>query len=165
MSSISTNTERKARAARFKREAANPPPAPVKNFAHPGGKITTSDKDTALLKLLERKGKAGLALTEEQQQARRRLLSAKSAASDNTARGSDDSAQLAEAVGRMDLAAACGVPIRSAASDACRKLQKKIRQIEHLEERLGSGEALEANQHHKIAQKTELQRELSKLQG
>ena len=161
MSSISTNTERKARAARFKREAANPPPVPVKNFAHPGGKIVTSDKDAALLKLLERKEKAGIALTEEQQQARRRLLSSKTAASDN-ARAADSG--LSEAVGRLQIGPSCDVPVTSAASDACKKLQKKIRQCEQLEERLAAGEALEANQRAKIAQKAEWVSELSRLQ-
>ena len=46
---------REARAARFAAEAAKPPPPPPpKVLAHPGGKIVTSDKRTALLSLLAR---------------------------------------------------------------------------------------------------------------
>ena len=48
---------RRARAQRFKAEAKNPPPLPVRNFAQPGlaipgGKMVKSDKDVALMALL-----------------------------------------------------------------------------------------------------------------
>ena len=55
------------RAARFAREALDPPPVPEKRVAWAGGPIITSDRREALLKLLVRKAAQGVALTADQQ--------------------------------------------------------------------------------------------------
>ena len=57
------------RAARFAREALDPPPVPEKRVAWAGGPIVTSDRREALLKLLVRKAAQGVALTADQQRA------------------------------------------------------------------------------------------------
>ena len=59
-----TARRRQERKERFLREVNQPPPQPpAKKLAHPGGKIVTSDKERALLKLIARKQAAGEALS------------------------------------------------------------------------------------------------------
>ena len=62
-----SNTVLKSRALRFARETRKGPPAlPIKNVAHPGGNITTNNKNQCLQKLIERKMANGQKLTTEQ---------------------------------------------------------------------------------------------------
>ena len=59
-----------ARRQRFAREARAPAPAlPANRMAWAGGKISTSDKDECLRRLIERKQRAGEPLTAEQARA------------------------------------------------------------------------------------------------
>ena len=138
-----------ARRARFRQEAkAGPPPLPKRTFAHPGGKIVTSDKDAALRKLLERKLRAGEALSADQQRALNSLST-----------NIDLPAPAAAAVAPVE-------PKREPKAEAqkqMQKLRKTLHQIEELERRLASGGALEANQLAKLARKADVAAGLAAL--
>jgi len=160
--------DRRARASRLAREARNPPPVPKKQMAWAGGKMETSSREVALLKLLERKRTAGLALTDDQQRALASLkntdglkvcqpaiggivLKERSGASANLQ-------QLQRSSPLVKVEVAPGVD-RTIARDAvrmeARKLEKKVRECEDLERRAALGEALEQNQITKMGKKAE----------
>lgn len=160
--------DRRARASRFAREARNPPPVPKKQMAWAGGKMETSSREVALLKLLERKRTAGLALTDDQQRALASLkntdglkvcqpaiggivLKERSGASANLQ-------QLQRSSPLVKVEVAPGVD-RTIARDAvrleARKLEKKVRECEDLERRAALGEPLEQNQSTKMGKKAE----------
>jgi hypothetical protein len=175
--------EKRARASRFAREARNPPPVQKKQMAWAGGKIETSNPEVALLKLLERKSKAGLALTDDQQRAMASLRDVEGLKSSHPA--SADAA-LKERSGNLPhpqpapkqhqqrcataplvkVKVAPGVAqaiARDAVRPEARKLEKKLRECEDLERRVALGEALEQNQRMKIGKKAEWMRLLAAM--
>lgn len=150
---VDSNSAAKARALRFKREArAGPPPLPKREFAHPGGKIETSDKEECLRKLLERKARRGEALTADQVRAAE-------------AHGG--------AMAALPLQATTNVrpappppkqaPAAPPASKEARKLRKRLHEIMELERRVREGAVLEANQQAKLASKQQVAAQLEAL--
>jgi len=126
---------------------------PKKQMAWAGGKMETSSREVALLKLLERKRTAGLALTDDQQRALASLkntdglkvcqpaiggivLKERSGASANLQ-------QLQRSSPLVKVEVAPGVD-RTIARDAvrmeARKLEKKVRECEDLERRAALGQ-------------------------
>ena len=182
------HSARQARAARFKREAAKPPPPLPKNrMAHPGGKIVTSDKDKALAALMARKAAAGTTLTEAQRRAFAELnpkYMNRASTGGFIQRDIEDdwvlvvdpgAEQTATKSGAkaMELSAAISPPLEAApvlapgpSDDLWKKkraLRKKLHDIEVLEKRVEDGAVLQTNQKEKILQKAALQSELHAL--
>lgn len=173
--------DKRARAARFAREARNPPPMPKKQMAWAGGKIETSSREEALLKLLARKTKAGVALTEDQRRAMvdlqalqgssqgvastggKSVLGARSGSSANNlqqqprAKAASVKVQAAVELTVAASAARSSTVATGAARSEVRKLEKKVRECEELERRVAQGEVLEANLRAKMHRKAEWQ--------
>ena len=135
-----------ARRARFAREAANPPPAPVRTMAWAGGKMT-SNTEAALRKFVARKGDE---LSPEQLDAVAAARVVAAATKRPTVlRSSGDNVQRS--------AAQPAPPAKpSDAGKADAKLRKKIAEICALEQLALSGAPLEANQRAKLVRKQEL---------
>ena len=170
----------KARAARFKAEAKRPPP-PTPKFWAPGlptenvaratvfeHKVVKSDKDVALQKLIARKAKAGVSLTEDQKRALGSIgmsnanQEVRSGNSTNSSRQprKPNSKPVVSAAPKSQPSSAAGQTVGAAE----RKLQKKIRECEGLEAVLATGKQLEANQIAKMQGKATLIAELQRLQ-
>jgi hypothetical protein len=169
---------RKERAQRFKEEAKKGAPAlPKKTFAHPGGKIVTSDKDAALAKLFARKQAAGEALTEAQQRALDQM-NAQPAHIDSWVVEEPDGdswvvvdngkaalvEQTAQTANRATAASASAPeavkPADKSSDKRVRALRKKLRDIETLEERQREGAVLQQNQLGKLEGKSAIEEEL-----
>lgn len=160
---------KRARAERFKAEAKKPiPPVPRNRIAWSGGKLVTSDKEEVLLKFIQRKLAAGSELTAEQARAmsllrpanletenlplnpnggippRRTLLSATDSVSRETCNSSREHANHAT---RPQVTK----PMQTPTVDAeVRKILKKLRECDALNQKLIAGVQLEANQIAKI---------------
>ena len=173
---MSDAAQRKARAARFKAEAkAGPPPLPKKNFAHPGGKIATSDKEACLAKLIARKQAAGEDLSEDQRRALATMTNQPATTTapvhkQQTAATASAQATVAHVPVKSAEPVRTGiapapVDIRSAAGKRIKTLRKKLHDIAELEGRQANGGLLQQNQLDKIANKTELVTELEQLEA
>jgi uncharacterized protein with WD repeat len=131
-----------ARSVRFAREAANPPPAPVRTMAWAGGKLTTN-KEAALRKFLARKGDE---LSDE----------ARARAEQAALQPRRPQVLRSTAGNAMPRQVEAPPAVKIGVDKAAAKLRKKLSEIEQLEARASSGEALEHNQLAKIARKAEL---------
>ena len=153
-----------ARRERFAREARAPAPAlPANRVAWAGGKISTSDKDECLRRLIERKQRAGEPLTAEQARAAGLL---QERADSNVAVSLDQPRLAKRDAPRTEREHAPREPPpqqQQQAGAALAKVQRKIWAIEALEAKAAAGERLEANQREKIARKAELIAELEAL--
>ena len=174
---------KRARAARFRAEAKQPPPPlPVQRIAHPGGKIVTGNKDACLRKLLQRKLNNGEELTTEQLRALRTLQPSSEAdcnvKSTTKARHQPVSKvpppqqpvlqtkQQQTTQQQPNQQPNQQSPPPQSAPTVCpekRKLLKRLRQIEELEAKRAEGATLEANQEAKLLSKPALLAELSNL--
>ncbi len=153
-----------ARRQRFAREARAPAPAlPANRVAWAGGKISTSDKDECLRRLIERKQRAGEPLTAEQARAAGLL---QERADSNVAVAVNQPPRAKRDAPRTKREHAPREPPpqqQQQAGAALAKVQRKIWAIEALEAKAAAGERLEANQRDKIARKAELIAELEAL--
>ena len=155
---------RRARALRFQREAAKPPPPlPVKRMAHPGGKIVTGDKDACLRKLLLRKAANGEVLTADQRRALQTL-----SVQDGAAVVTPEATSRAQAPPLPSAQAATNAgedfELVPSVNKRLRALRKKLREIAQLEERLAEGGVLQQNQKDKIAGKEAILHEISEIE-
>jgi hypothetical protein len=174
-----TARRRQERKERFLREVNQPPPQPpAKKLAHPGGKIVTSDKERALLKLIARKQAAGEALSDDQ----RRALATLTANGTAQLAVSDGSSPLQQQQDRLPsprvvstvpstsrakppaaARAPSGPPLSAANSKRAKTLRKKLHEIAELERRIADGGILLENQKAKVAAKADLSAELASI--
>ena len=164
---------RQERKERFLREANQPPPpVPVKRIAHPGGKIVTSDKDAALLKLIARKQKAGEPLSEDQHRALATLTTSGAVSLEDPPPSQEMSipsanVRLASSATKVVPAAKeeALMPAGSSSSKRARTLRKKLHEIAELERRVAEGGILQENQKAKLAAKPGLIAEMASIDG
>ena len=165
---------KRARLERFKAEAKRPPPPlPSKRIPWAGGKIETSDKDAVLRKFLLRKLATGDALTAEQAQAVHALQSGGQNNKVDVSLGVNVTKRTplvqTVAVNRQPVTKAQPhqvklAPKADALSGEVRKLLKKLRDVEDLDQKRLAGEQLEANQLAKVQTKSSLKLRLVELQ-
>ena len=150
-------------------------PSVAKKIAHDGGKILTNKKE-ALLAFFAKKGKTLENLNETE----RAALAACEKSSTNCvitsteeveARSCAQGLERQRLEGRLSttdrskktterMVDAPNHPVLSAKEKTERKLLKKLRQIEQLEQAVAKGETLEQNQLHKMNKKAEIVKEL-----
>ena len=154
------------RKARFRAEARKaPPPLPTNRLTVWSGKVTRSDKDAALAAFVARKARLGQPLNEAQQRAASALSAgiALSAGSANARAAGPPRQVLPSKTVARTAAAAKSAAAAEAASKHARKLEKKLRDIESLEQKVADGAVLEANQLAKIESKALVAAELAAL--